>query len=136
MSLVVSASSHMNSLQVQCPCGWRELVPAGAGGLTLECPRCGRNLKLPQSATPAENASDIALVERLTGRRFQTPSLRPVIQLAALSCGLTLPLGALLLWLSTPGTAISVGLFGPLWLLSLWISERGIAAFLKGSESA
>ncbi|KAA0215727.1 hypothetical protein EDM80_05075 [bacterium] len=132
----MSASIAKSPLHVHCPCGWSELVPAGAGGLTLECPRCGRNIKLPQTATPTESPLDVAVVERLTGRRFQPPSLRPVIQLAAWSCGLTLPLGTLLLWVSRPGTAVALGLLGPLWLMSLWIAQRGIAAFLKGSESA
>jgi hypothetical protein len=128
------------SLQLACPCGWQDSLPASAGGLAIECPKCGRNLRAPgPGAQSSESLADIAVVERLTGRRFldAPPSLRPLFVASSFTI---LVCAALALVFSDRSPAILAASIGGAcaWTLGLLLAWRGAdkqAAARQGARS-
>ncbi|MCC6150073.1 MAG: hypothetical protein IT461_07480 [Planctomycetes bacterium] len=118
-------------VELACPCGHREPVPASAGGLTLECPRCGRQLMVPLAGPRgSETLADVAVIERLTGRRFTNISegaraLVPLTYLAMLSVPL-LGLGSLAFWNNYWPTGAVLPLTGVFWWIGIVIARWGV----------
>jgi hypothetical protein len=118
-------------VELACPCGHREPVPASAGGLTLECPRCGRQLMVPLAGRRgSETLADVAVVERLTGRKFTNTSegakaLVPLTYLALLTVA---PLAgtSLIFWNDYWPTGAAFPLIGVFWLVGIIIARLGV----------
>ena len=125
------ATSQASAIELACPCGHREKVPASAAGLTLECPQCGRNLMVPLAGPRGtETLADIAIVERLTGRKFTTQSegakaLIPLAYLAMLSVP-ALALVSLAFWNNYWPTGAVLPLTGVFWLIGIIIARWGV----------
>ena len=121
------APSKASTIELACPCGHRETVPASAGGLTLECPKCGRNLMVALTERGSETLADVAIVERLTGRKFTDMSegaraLGPLTYAAMLSVA---PLAgiSLIFWNDYWPTGAVFPLIGVFWLVG---DDRGL----------
>lgn len=72
------------TVTVNCPCGWRDALPASGGGMAIECPRCARSLTVPLFG--ASQAADLAgsertTLEQLTGHRFARRGRRQALLL-------------------------------------------------------
>ncbi|MBP9891395.1 MAG: hypothetical protein KBG84_05765 [Planctomycetes bacterium] len=119
-------------VELACPCGHREPVPASAGGLTLECPRCGRQLMVPLAGPRgSETLADVAVVERLTGRKFTNTSegakaLVPLTYLALLTVAPLAGLGAWLHWSNYWPAGAVYPLVGLFWATGIIIARWGV----------
>lgn len=120
------------TVSLACQCGWSDNLPASAGGVTIECPKCGRNLTVPLAGrTTSESASDIAVIERITGRNFSDPAskdaaaLVPLLYLAMLS---VLPLGgvSLIFWNNYWPAGAVFPIAGVLWVAGIAIARFGV----------
>lgn len=119
------------TLDLACPCGHRETVPASAAGLTLECPKCGRNLMVPLAVRSSESLEDVALVERLTGRKFTPVSdgahaLAPLGYLALISVAPLAALGAMVHWGNWWPAGAAYPLIGVFWFVGIVIARAGM----------
>jgi hypothetical protein len=117
-------------IEIACPCGHRQSVPASAGGITVECPGCGRNLLVPLADHRGESPSDIAIVERLTGRKFTATSegvraLAPLGRLALLCVAPLAALGAWLHWCNYWPAGAVYPLVGVFWFAGITIARIG-----------
>jgi hypothetical protein len=128
------------TVQLICDCGWSDTVPSMAGGITIECPKCGRNLRVPLSGPASfDSASDIAAIERITGRNFTDPAskeaaaLVPLMYLAMLS---VLPLAgiSLIFWNNywPAGAVFPIG--GLLWAAGITIARLGVVRAPSGGS--
>ena len=102
-------------------------MPASAGGVSFDCPACGRAVWVPLAvSSEAENESDIETIERMTGRRFRAsiaPPFRPPPLLALAMTALTLLL-SLCFCVRWADVAIATGA-GLAWWLALSIAQSG-----------
>lgn len=123
-----------------CPCGWRETLTHGFRGLTVECPKCGQNHKLPMvgdAAAQVLTPQELAWVNRVTGREGLegapagaldvARSLQSVLGLALVGA-LFLSLGGLVLLFSYWTLGISLGGVGVSWVLGVLIARAGARA--------
>jgi len=120
------------SVSLNCQCGWSDNLPATAGGVTIECPKCGQNLRVPLTGPASfHSASDIAVIERITGRNFSDPAskdaaaLVPLMYLAML-CVLPLAGISLIFWNNywPLGAVFPIG--GVLWVAGIAIARFGV----------
>lgn len=120
-----------STLDLACPCGHRETVPASAAGLTLECPKCGRNMMVLLATPQGEALADIAVIERLTGRKFTPVSegahaLAPLSYLALLSVAPLAALGAIVHWGNWWPAGAAYPLIGVFWFVGIVIARWGV----------
>lgn len=122
----------------KCDCGWTDTFSRGYSGLVIECPKCGKNHRIPIVQSDGADDLDPAAVQRIMSRMEPSRvsvNLRPMFIASAVVCVIAAitavaffhdrfyPMGVVIV-----GGALS-------WPLGLWVAWLGQRRQIKSQQT-
>ena len=134
--------------KASCSCGWTEVFSRAYSGLMIECPRCGKNHRIPTFDSPdADSAIDMSTMQRLLQQ--DPPENAPAAprvsvqfkSLFVLSCVFAVVVASLALLLLRNHFPVNIAVAGgalswPLGIAVAWLGQFRQRRELSGADSS